>query len=415
ADFIAQEGEGDGELAAQLLSHLTLTDRAKALGYLSPESQAAVADQLSATALARLMNKMESDERADLFKVMDEERQEAVLRQMAMDAREDLRLLASYEEGTVGAIMTSDYVAVPAGQKVSTALATVRATAPDAETIYQIYIIDEEQHLRGTVSLRELILSPPDGLVDDLMHADPVTLTADAEQEEAARLISRYDLLALPVLHADDRLVGIVTHDDAMDVAQAEATEDIHKAATIGKLEHGVGQASMMELYRKRINWLVLLVFANIFTGFGIAYFEDVIQAYIVLVFFLPMLVGSSGNAGAQASTLMVRGLATGDVKRVDWSRLLGRELLVAAALGLTMALAVSTLGAWRGGQDIALIVAASMVTVVIMGSMIGMSLPFMLNRLGWDPAAASAPLVTSIADVVGVLIYFSIATAVLG
>lgn len=358
---------------------------------------------------------MESDERADLFKNMDEERQEAVLRQMAMDAREDLRLLASYEEGTAGAIMSSDYVAVPAGQKVSTALATVRSTAPDAETIYQVYIVDTEQRLLGTVSLRELIMSPPAGLLDDLMRTGPVTLSASAKQEEAARLISRYDLLALPILDEDDRLVGIVTHDDAMDVAQEEATEDIHKAATIGKLENGPGQASMFELYRKRISWLVMLVFANIFTGLGIAYFEEIIETYIVLVFFLPMLVGSSGNAGSQASTLMVRGLATGDVKIADWWRLLGRELLVAGALGLTMALAVSTLGAWRGGQDIAIIVASSMLAVVMMGSLIGMSLPFLLDKLKWDPAAASAPLVTSIADVVGVLIYFSIATAVLG
>lgn len=415
AEFIEHEGEGDAELALTLLGHLPLSERARALGYLPDDIQTAVAEQMSATALARLLSKMDSDERADLFKVMDEPRQEQVLRQMAMDAREDLRQLASYEEGTVGAIMTSDYVSVPAGQTVAEALSLVRATAPDAETIYQIYIIDDNQRLLGTVSLRELILSLPNSPLDDLMGTGVVTARAGDAQEEAARLVSRYDLLALPVLDEEARLVGIVMHDDAMDVAQEEATEDIHKAATIGKLDNGVGQASLYELYRKRIVWLVLLVFANIFSGIGIAYFEDTIQAYIVLVFFLPLLVDSSGNAGSQASTLMVRGLATGDVRLADWGRMLGREFLVAAGLGLTMAFAVSVLGVIRGGPDIALVVATSMIAVVVMGSLIGMSLPFMLHRVGWDPAAASAPLVTSIADAVGVLIYFSIATLTLG
>lgn len=415
AEFIAHEGDGDAELALNLLGHLPLSGRARALGYLPDDVQASVAEQMSATALARLLGKMDSDERADLFKVMDEPRQEQILRQMAIDAREDLRQLASYEEGTVGAIMTSDYVSVPAGQTVAEALSLVRATAPDAETIYQIYIIDDNQRLLGTVSLRELILSLPSSPLDDLMAAGAVTAQANQKQEEAARLVSRYDLMALPVLDEEARLVGIVMHDDAMDVAQEEATEDIHKSATIGKLDNGVGQATLYELYRKRIVWLVLLVFANIFSGIGIAHFEETIEAYIVLVFFLPLLVDSSGNAGSQASTLMVRGLATGDVRLADWGRMLGREFLVAAGLGLTMAFAVSVLGVIRGGPDIALVVATSMIAVVVMGSLIGMSLPFMLHRVGWDPAAASAPLVTSIADAVGVVIYFSIATAVLG
>lgn len=415
AEFITHEGGGDAELAQSLLSHLTLSERARALGYLEDDTQAALADQMSPTALAKLLGKMDADERADLFKLMDEPRQEAVSRQMAMVAREDMRKLASYDEGTAGAIMTSDYVTVPIGKSVNEALKLVRNTAPDAETIYQVYIIDDDQHLIGTVSLRELILAIPGENLDGLMMSEPVTTRVDAPQEEAARLISRYDLLALPVLDDQDRLVGIITHDDAMDVAADEATEDIHKSATIGKLETSVGQAGLGELYRKRVVWLVLLVIANIFSGFGIAAYEETIEAYVALVFFLPLLVDSSGNAGSQASTLMVRGLATGEVRLGNWGRLLGRELLVASALGLTMALAVSGLGVLRGGPDLALVVASSMIAVVLMGSLIGMSLPFILSRVGWDPATASTPLVTSIADILGILIYLSIATAILG
>ncbi|MCH8553052.1 MAG: magnesium transporter [Natronospirillum sp.] len=415
ADFIRQEGQNEAELATRLLSHLPLSERARAFGYLDTGLQARLAHDLSPTALARLLSKMEADERADLFKLVEEDVQEAALRQMASEEREDLRRLASYQEGTAGALMTSDYVAIAQGLTVKQALQAVRSTAPDAETIYQVYIIDDERRLLGTVSLRELILALPEQSMDDLMRSELVTVSVDEDQEQVARQVSRYDLLALPVLDTDQRLVGIVTHDDAMDVAAEEATEDMHKAATIGKLSQGFGSSGLLELYRKRIVWLVLLVFANIFSGLGIAYFEDTIAAYIVLVFFLPLLVDSSGNAGSQAATLMVRGLATGDVRLADWGRHFGRELLVAGSLGLTMALAVSVLGVIRGGPDIALVVASSMIVVVVMGSLIGMSLPFLLNRLGWDPATASAPLVTSIADAVGVLIYFTIATMVLG
>jgi len=237
----------------------------------------------------------------------------------------------------------------------------------------------------------------------------------DTEQEDVARLISRYDLLAIPVLDGEDRMVGIITYDDAMDVAEEEATEDIHKSATVGKLTDGLRKSSLFTLYRKRAGWLVLLVFVNLFSGAGIAYFEDIVATYLVLIFFLPLLIGSAGNAGSQAATLMVRGMATGEVQLKDWAVMLGREIAVASALGLTMAGAVAMVAYYRGGPDIALVVALSMVSVVVVGSLVGMLLPFILGKLNFDPATASAPLVASIADVTGVLVYFSIATYILG
>jgi magnesium transporter len=200
-----------------------------------------------------------------------------------------------------------------------------------------------------------------------------------------------------------------------MDVAEQEATEDFHSIGTVGKLEKSVRDAGVPLLYRKRVLWLVLLVFGNIISGAGIAYFEDTIAAYVALVFFLPLLIGSAGNAGSQAATLMVRALATGDVHTRDWGRMLRRELGVAGLLGLTMAVAVSVLGIFRGGQEIALVVALTMVVVVIIGSMVGVSLPFLLSCFKLDPATASVPLITSIADAAGVIIYFSMASALLG
>ncbi|QJQ95617.1 MULTISPECIES: magnesium transporter [Halomonadaceae] len=416
AEILADLAEEDDDTPSvfAMLDRLTIERRANVFGYLPGELQGELAEAMSDETLLALFEEMGSDERADLFNLLDEDRREGLLRRMARQEREDLKRLASYEEGTAGAVMTSDYVAIPCGMTVSQALMRVRQTAPDAETVYQIYVLAEEGRLAGTLSLRQLMVARPGAKVDDLMIKDVISERVDAPQEEVARLVARYDLLAVPVLDADERLVGIVTHDDAMDVAESEATEDIHKGMSIGQLEDGVSRVPIWSLYRKRVTWLVLLVFANLFSGAGIAYFEDTIAAQVALVFFLPLLIGSGGNAGAQAATLMVRGMATGDVGVKDWSKLLGRELLVAGSLGLTMALAVAPIGVMRGGEAVAMVVAMSMVTIVLFGSILGMCLPFVLNRLGWDPATASAPLVTTVIDACGVLIYFSIATAIL-
>ena len=408
------EEDDDLPSVLELFECLPLERRANVLGYLLGDFQLLVVQAIPDGPLLSVLEEMGSDERADLFNLLDEDRKEGLLRRMARQEREDLKRMASYEEGTAGAIMTSDYVAIPSGMTVSQAMMRVRQTAPDAETVYQLYVIDPQGKLAGTLSLRQLMVARPGAEVDDIMINDVISVIVDEVQEHVARLVARYDMLAVPVIDHDARLVGIVTHDDAMDVAEEEATEDFHKGMSIGQLEDGVSRVPLWSLYRKRVTWLVLLVFANLFSGAGIAYFEDTIAAQVVLVFFLPLLIGSGGNAGAQAATLMVRGMATGDVGVKDWGKLLGRELMVAGALGLTMALAVAPIGVMRGGEAVAMIVATSMVTIVLFGSLLGMCLPFILNRVGWDPATASAPLVTTLIDASGVLIYFSIATVVL-
>jgi len=403
------------KMSRMVLNQLDQAQQAAVFGYLPLKLQRRIMKKMSLDAAAHLLSYMDSDERADLFKKMDEAWQTQVLKLMAQEKREDLRRMASYAEDTAGAIMTSEYASIPESVNVGEALDIVRHTAPDAETISRIFVLDEQQVLLGMVKLRDLILATPNTPVSHIMETDIAAIATDQDQEEAVRLISRYDLLTLPVVDKQHRLVGIVTHDDAMDVAEEEATEDMLKSSTVGNLESSLSEASLFILYRKRIVWLVLLVFANIVSAAGIALYEDTIAQYIVLVFFLPLLVGSAGNAGSQASTLMVRGLATGDVRLKDWGKMFGREFVVALGLGVTMALAVSLIGAARGGLPIAMVVAFSMVAVVMIGSLVGMTLPFLLNRVGWDPATASAPLVATIADAVGVLVYFSIATAVLG
>ena len=390
-------------------------DRALIFGYLNPEYQASLAAHFDRKELADLFFHMPPDDRADLYNRLPEERRDDFMPALAQVEREDIRRLAAYPENSVGSVMTSDYATLPAELDARQAIEHLRRIAPDTETIYQAFVIDDGRRLLGTVSLRELIVAAPQTRVAELMKTEPVFIKADAPREEAVQLIAKYDLLALPVINGGDKLVGIVTYDDAMDVERSETDTDFRKVGAVGELAGSIKDATISVLYKKRVYWLVLLVFGNIFSGAGIAYFEETIEAYIALVFFLPLLVDSGGNAGSQSATLMVRALATGDVRIKDWSSMLLRELIVAGLLGATMGLAVSLLGVWRGGPEIALVVALTMQIVVVVGSLIGMSLPFLLSRLKYDPATASAPLITSIADACGVLIYFGIATAILG
>ncbi|RTE86758.1 MULTISPECIES: magnesium transporter [Gammaproteobacteria] len=412
AEYIDEHFEVYNALA--LLEKMTPEQQADVFGYLRPNNQQELATHMEIGLLAKLFRDMSSDERADVYAMLDLKLQDALMRRMAKREREDMLRLASYEEGSVGAVMTSDYAAIPMGGTVETALRRLRQSAPEKETIYQAYVVDSDHKLHGVVSLRDLITASPDDPIDDIMVKDVVTLTPDMPQAEAARIISRYDFIAIPIISHDNILVGMVTFDDAMDVVEEEDTDTMHKSATVGKIDGGLKDASPILLYRRRINWLVLLVFANIFSGAGIAYFEATIQAYGALLFFLPLLIASGGNTGAQAATLMVRGIATGEIARTDWFRMLFKELTVSIGLGVTMAVAIMVVGWWRAGPEIILVVAISMFCIVLVGSLIGVLLPFVLNRLGWDPATASTPLVTTIADTSGVLIYFGFATTIL-
>lgn len=387
---------------------------ADTFGYLDPETQTGLARVLVRGELAAIVTEMKGDERADLFNRLTPEQQEALLPGLAQAEREDIRRLAAHEEGTAGAIMTSDYATLTAELTVREALGKIRREAPDKETIYRTYVLDAERRLIGSLRLQALILANPDQRIGEVMEHETRAVRVDDDQEEVAAQIAKYDIIALPVVDGDGRLVGIVTHDDALDVLEAEATEDFQKVGSVGSMVDSFKSASIFILYKSRVYWLVLLVFGNLLSGAGLAFFEDTIAAYIVLVFFLPVLIGSGGNAGSQSSTLMVRALATGDVEMKDWGRMLFRELSVAILLGLTMAIAIAAIAGHRGGFEVAAVVAGSMVLIVTAGSLIGMSMPFLLNRLGLDPATASAPLIASIADIMGVVIYFSIATAFL-
>lgn len=398
---------------------------AEILGLLDPDLQVPVVLRLSDGRLAQIITNMFSDDRVDLLQRLPEERQQSVLRLLAKAEREDIIKLGSYEKGTAGAIMTSDYVVLKSELTARQALDKLRLEAPDKETketVYYAYVVDQQRRLLGQVSLWDLILANPDKKVENIMRRDPIRANVGDDQENVARTMAKYDILALPVTNGNDALVGIITFDDVHDVIEEEASEDFYRMGSIAENFGpsaseltGFKPVDLYYLFLKRVPWLLVLVFMYIFSSAGLAFFEDTIQAVVALVFFLPLLIGSGGNAGSQAATLMVRALATGEVHLKDWFKLLGREVVIALAIGLCMGLAVSMISISRVGPDVTVVVALSMVSIVLMGSLIGMSLPFLLTRLKLDPATASAPLITSLTDIAGILIYFGIATWYLG
>lgn len=400
--------------ALATLQSLPLSRQAATFAYLPPETQLTLARQLARTAFVGIIAEMGADDRVDLFRRLPRDQQQVVLQSLSRVQREDLRRLAGHPEGTAGAIMTTDFATVSPTASAGEALAKLRQEAAGKETIYHTYAVDQDGRLVGTLPLQQLILAPPEAPVASLLERDGHAIRADQSQQEAADRVARYDLLAVPVVDGHNRLVGIITHDDALDVLERETTRAFHRSATLTPILGHIRDASIGLLYRKRIVWLIALVFGNLFSGAGIAYFEDVIAVHVGLVFFLPLLIGSGGNAGSQASTLMIRALATGDVVLGDLGRLLGREAVVSCALGLTMAATVWGLGLMRSGPEIAAVVAISMLLVVAIDSLIGTVLPFVLSRLGADTATASAPLIATIADALGVVIYFAVASLIL-
>lgn len=424
-------------IAVGLLSQLNVADQARILSRLDARQQARilrelnepslvyafmplgqqlnVAQHLSISELVPILDAMPSDDFVDIYKQFSPPLQLQLMGALSEESQQTLKDLAIYPEGTAGAMMSSRFVTLSPDLTMDEAIQALRVVAAGQETLYLIYIVDAEKRLIGVISLRQIIQALPELSIAEVMQRDVISAQVTDDQEIVARALAYYDFIALPVVDAQQKLLGIVTYDDAMDIVEAETTEDILKSGAVTPLiELSLKTAPILTLYQKRVFWLVILVFGSLLSGIGIAHFEEIIAAHIVLVFFLPLLVGSGGNAGSQSATLMVRALATGDVEFKDWFNLLSRESLVALCLGGTMAIAVSILGYIRGDIMVAVVLAISMLGIVLMGCLIGMSLPFILNKLKLDPASASAPLVTSICDATGVILYLFVASKLL-
>ena len=393
----------------------SLPNSAYVLEYLSLAEQVNIARHLENQNLLKIISEMHSDSRVDLMKALPLSLQKYIYNGLEPDKRAEIKSLEIYAEESAGAIMSSDFVTLPPKLTMQQAIDQLRHEASDSETLYLIYITNYLHQLEGVISLRQIIQSAPEQVISEVMNNQVITGLVDEDQEQIAKKLSHYDFIALPIVDVENHLLGIVTYDDAMDILQQEFNEDALKGSAVESSPNiSLKSAPIFSLYKKRVFWLVLLVFGSLLSGIGISHFEDIIAAHIVLVFFLPLLVGSGGNAGSQYATLMVRAIATGDAHLKDWFYLLGRESLVALCLCGTMAFAVSILGYIRGDEMVALVLAISMMAIVLLGCLIGMSLPFILNKLGLDPASASAPLVTSICDATGVVVYLFVASQLL-
>ncbi len=381
---------------------------------LEPPFQNRLLEELAHEEIRQVLAGLSPDDRTALFEELPAQVTQGLLGHLSEKDRKQTLALLSYPEDSVGRLMTDRYVKVRPEWSVGQALEHLRKTGIDSETMTMIYITNDKGRLTDDLRLRKLLLADPSVQVSDLLDGHFVCLRSLQDREEAVQVFRKYDLYALPVVDADGILLGIVTVDDILDVAEEEVTEDFHKLATVQPLQVSLKQATVNLLFRKRIGWLLTLIVVNIFTGMGIRVFEGTILKLAALVALLPLLLGSGGNAGAQTATMVVRAIATGEIGRGDWWRLFLREVGVSLSIGLIMAVAAFALGWLLGSVQVGIIVAISMVSIVAVGSLTGVLLPMALNRLHFDPATASVPLITSVADILGVLIYFSIATLVL-
>ncbi len=412
---VAELSEGlSVEETWQVLGYAPFERQAEVFAFFPLAKQVELVDGTGRDRMSRLLEEMSSDDRVDLLKRLDHEVAESLMPLVTKAERQDIRALLSFPEGSAGSVMATEYATLPGDATVVSALALLRQQAPSRETIYYIYVLDEVNRLVGFVSLRDLVLAQPANRVVDIMNRDVISVRADQDQEEVARKLAKYNFLAIPVVDVQNRLIGIITFDDVADVLEAETTEDFYLAAAVTPLGQGYGQSNVWSLYKGRVGWLVALVFVNLISSGVIAAYEETLQAFIALTFFLPLLIDSGGNTGSQAATLIVRALATGEVDIKRWVRIVGKELMVGLWLGVTMAVASFLLGLMRGGFEIALIVGLSMLCIVILTNLVGILLPFVLTRLRIDPAVASSPLITTVSDITGLILYFTIATWVM-
>ncbi len=420
AEIIEDLGGGEGDMALTLLPDRT---RAEVMSYVEPERQVRVVEAMAPADAAALLHLMSHDDRADLVNRLDEDRVDGILRNLAHAEREDIRRLASYEPGTAGAVMTTDYATLPPGLSVREALDRLRREAPDRETIDYSYVVDGQHKLLGIVPLKRLILARPLAKVEEIMQRDMISARVEEDQEAVARKVDKYDLFAIPILDASDMLVGIVTHDDAMDILRQEQTEDILAFGGVSAdadddQEGNYWQGRVGSAVRRRIGWLLMLFLAGTVTRWVIHSFDWVDKRFVEIDFdaFIPLLIGTGGNAGSQTVGTIIRGIALGQIQPSDTPRVVAREMLTGLVLGLLLG-AIGFVFTWLllgESPTFGLVIALAILGICVWANGIGSLVPLMARRVGVDPALVSAPLISTLVDATGLVIFYSIAIALL-
>lgn len=402
-----------------VLQFAELSTRAEIFGYFELEQQVKVLEIADPKEAGLLLGELPADERVDLLNEVPEASATEMLQHMPMEERRESLRLQAFEEGTAGSVMTTELAKLPLTMTVRQALEELGHQAEDLETIYYIYIVDEEDHLQGCVSCRQLVskLGKPQTLLRDLIERDLVSAHVNDLQEAVAEKVARYDLLAIPVVDDAHRLVGIVTHDDILDVLREEATEDAHRVAAVDPLNEGYLETHWMTMTWKRGMWLVILFFTALFTAFALNTYQAELArpelAWIVL--FIPLVISCGGNSGGQSAALIITALTMGDVKLRDWTKVVRRELLMGLFLGSFLgALGFAIAYVFTRSAEKAIVIPFTLLLVVTAGTLTGSLLPLVFRRLGLDPALMSTPFVTGIIDIVGIIVYMNVALLLL-
>ncbi len=387
---------------------LTKNEAIEVYEYLEPAIQQSLLDRLRSGEVLELVEEMSPDDRVQLFDELPAKVVRRLLAELSPAERKVTAQLLGYEAETAGRLMTTEFIDLKEFHSAAQALSIVRRQAPETETIYSLYVTDRERHLTGILSLRDLVTADPEDRIGDVMTRDVVQVCTDTDQEEVARAIQRYDFLALPVVDREKRLVGIVTVDDVIDVIEQEATRDLYAAGAVqAGDEDDYFQSNLFVVARRRVVWLAVLVFANGLTTQVIAMNDLVLKQVVLLAAFIPLLIGTGGNVGAQSSTVVIRGLSTQRIQTLGILKAILREAIAGALLGLLMLLVVVPFAWWRGDSPlVGAAVGISLMAITTLAATAGAALPLLFDRMGLDPALMSAPFITTATDVAGVLIY---------
>ena len=394
---------------------LSKTEAIEVYEHLDSAVQQALVQEFKRQEVLDVVDKMSPDDRARLFDELPAKVVRRLLTQMSPGERQATALLLGYEEHTAGRIMTPEYISLKESLTLSQTLERIRSLANASEIIYYLYVTDASRRLTGIVSLRDLVISSPEKTLGEIMTRDVVYVNTDTDQEEVARMIGRYDLLALPVVDREQRFVGVVTVDDVIDIIEQEATEDIYALGGVQADGDNYFQTNLVTVARKRVVWLFVLLLTNTITGTIIRSQEALLEQAVILTAFIPLLTGTGGNVGAQSSTVVIRGLNTEEISEMGPGQVIFREALAGILLGVILGTVATVWAYWlQGNIFVAMCVGISLVAIALLASIAGSSLPFLFRLLGFDPALMSAPFITTAVDVLGVLIYFKIAKLVL-
>jgi magnesium transporter len=397
-----------------LLPRLNPSDSADILEELDEQNAARLVANMPTATLARIMNEMEPDEAADLLGDMPPQRAQAVLE--SLEEPDEVRPLLIHPDDSAGGLMTSDFLALRPRTTAGEALDALRQWKPEAETFYYLFVVDQSKKLTGVVGLRQLIIAPLDTPIRDLMDPNVISVKAGTDQEECARILSHYDLLALPVVDNDNKLLGIITIDDLVDVLEDEATEDIQRMGGAQPLDQPYLETGVFQIAKKRVGWLMLLFVTEMLTGTVLRHFQNELQVVVALSFFVPLLIGTGGNAGSQTTSTIIRALAVGDVTLKDALYALWHELRTGLLLGLAMSvIAFIRALTWKSGVPLAETVALAIFVIVVWANVLGAVLPLLAAKLGIDPPIVSGPVMSTLVDATGLFIYFTIARVLLG